>query len=60
LIAKIKAAEGVGRLSKQSSSGTSITTNIGYPHFQTAQLYNDVRARLTHFAGAFYDSVAVD
>lgn len=60
LIDKIETAEGVGRLSQQSSSGTSVTAGIGYPHSQTASLYNQVRSKLTHFEGASYDQVAVD
>ena len=58
LINKLEVAGKVG-FKGPMGSGPAVTANIGYPHFQTASLYNQVEAKLSHF-NASYDKVSVN
>lgn len=59
LIDKIEMAESVGKKVSHGSAG-SVTAGIGYPYFQTADLYNQVNTKLTNFRDASYSKVQVD
>ena len=58
LIKKLNTAEKVGRLSSHGSGG-SVTAGIGAPNFQTAELYNQVNAKICNF-NTSYPQVNVD